>query len=133
MLSFTRTLKHDFSGSTVKAGKTGEDLAVQYLLKKKCVILQRNYRRRSGEIDIVVKDGLDLVFVEVKTRRSHSFGTPFEAVSLKKQRQISKVALVYLTEHNFHDQPIRFDVIAISVEGKKAHVELLKNAFEYCG
>lgn len=133
MLPFTRTVKHDFSGSTVKAGKTGEDLAVQYLLKKKYVILQRNYRRRSGEIDIVVKDGVDLVFVEVKTRRSHSFGTPFEAVGLKKQRQISKVALAYLTEHNFHDQPIRFDVIAISVEGKRARVELLKNAFEYCG
>ncbi len=114
-------------------GKKGEDLATEFLRNRHCHILQRNYRKRFGEIDIVVQDGQDLVFVEVKTRRSQTFGTPFEAVTPRKQHQISKAALAYLTEYDCHEASVRFDVIAVHLSESSPRVELIKNAFEFCG
>lgn len=115
------------------AGRAGEDAAVRFLEKQGYSILERNYRLRSGEVDIIAHDGEYLVFIEVKTRRGQKFGTPFDAVDLRKQRQISKVALDYVRDR---DIPVRFDVVAVRLHGQAgqtARVELLKNAFEYIG
>ncbi len=112
-------------------GRSGEDAAVQYLEKQGYVILERNYRLRIGEVDIIARDGEYLVFIEVKTRRSRSFGSPFDAVDLRKQHRISRVASAYMQGREL---PVRFDVVAVHLDdryGQGIRVELLKNAFEY--
>jgi len=112
-------------------GKAGETLAAEYLRQSGYTILERNYRSRSGEIDIIAKQGKTLVFAEVKTRKSASFGSPAAAVTLKKQAQISRVAQEYLARENLFDRPARFDVIAVlAADDKKPQIEVITNAFE---
>jgi len=111
-------------------GQRGEELACRFLKEKGYRILERNYRCRAGEIDIVASQGNDLVFVEVKARSSRAFGDPVEAVTPRKQRQISKAALCYL-EKNGYRGPARFDVVAILFNRLDApEIELIRNAFE---
>lgn len=112
--------------------KTGEAFAAAHLKKRGYDILFQNYRALRGEIDIVAKDGERIVFVEVKTRRSLKFGLPQESVTVRKQQQISKIALAYLQAQNLLDAPCRFDVIAIrlSPQLKLLHLEHIENAFE---
>jgi len=108
-------------------GAAGEDAAVRYLEKIGYTILERNYRLRIGEVDVIARDEEYLVFIEVKTRHSQRFGSPFEAVDVRKQQQIVKVAAAYMQER---DIPVRFDVVAVIRNGRDIRVELLKNAFE---
>lgn len=117
----------------IGTGRTGEDLAVRYLEKQGYVIVERNYRNRIGEIDIIARDGEYLVFTEVKTRRSNRYGSPFDAVDFRKQRQISKVALAFMTQHRCLEVMVRFDVVAVHLEGQSSRVEVMENAFEYSG
>ena len=107
-------------------GRCGEDAAVRYLEKMGYTILERNYRLRIGEVDIIARDEEYLVFIEVKTRRSTTFGSPFEAVDTRKQQRIFKVASAYVGEK---DIPVRFDVVAVYLNGQDIRVEILKNAF----
>lgn len=96
-------------------GKEGERLAAEYLKKKGYRIIQENYRTRKGEIDIVCEHRGSMVFVEVKTRRSLSFGHPEEAVDSRKQKRIAEIAMNYLTEKNLNGKvDCRFDVVAIT-------------------
>jgi len=112
-------------------GQTGEELATAYLQKAGYKILIRNYRQKCGEIDIIAEDKGTLVFVEVKTRKNTSFGIPFAAVTEKKQRQIGRVAQVYLSRNNLFNRPARFDVISILMdEDRPPVIELLPNAFD---
>lgn len=115
----------------IGTGQTGEDLAVCYLENQGYTIVERNYRKRIGEIDIIARDGEYLVFIEVKTRSNRRFGSPFDAVDFRKQQQISRVALAFMTQHRFGEVPVRFDVIGVHLE-ESPKVELIKNAFEYC-
>ena len=119
--------------SRLNIAKIGESLAVKHLKARGCEILARNYRALRGEIDIIVRDGEFTVFVEVKTRRSLKFGLPQAAVTLQKQRQISKVALAYLQAQNLLDAPCRFDVIAIhlSPQLELLRLEQIENAFAF--
>ena len=119
--------------SRLNIAKLGESLAVKHLKALGCEILAQNYRARRGEIDLIVQDGEFTVFVEVKTRRSLRFGLPQAAVTLQKQRQISKVALAYLQSHNLLDAPCRFDVIAIhlSPQLELLKLEQIKSAFAF--
>ncbi len=115
----------------IQLGKEGEKLAVQYLQKTGYIILARNYRQKSGEIDIIAKDNSILVFVEVKTRRGTALGSPFAAVTLRKQRQISRVAQEYLSRNNLFEKDARFDVVSIIMDNNSSpRIELLQNAFE---
>lgn len=115
----------------IPVGQQGETLACQYLSRQGYRIIARNYRTRLGEIDIVAEARGTLVFVEVKTRRGHQCGHPFEAVTPAKWRQISKAALQYLAETGREGQEARFDVVAISFAGEAEPVfELVKNAFD---
>lgn len=95
--------------------------------------MERNFRCRSGEIDIVAREGGYLVFVEVKYRRGHGAGAPEEAVDQKKQRIISRVALFYLHRYGYGTETaVRFDMVAVSGE-QQLQCSLYQNAFEFCG
>lgn len=101
-----------------------------YLMKQGYQVLQYNFRCRMGEIDIVAKDGAYLVFVEVKYRRNAASGEPLEAVDFRKQKKISKAAAYYCMTHGYGEMtPCRFDVAAVLGND----IQLIKNAFEYCG
>jgi len=113
-----------------KFGEEGESIAARYLLKKGYRILERNYRTKLGEIDIIAKDNDTIVFVEVKSRRSWQFGNPKGAVTPQKQRKISTVALYYLKVNNHSNARARFDVVAVTVTRDKPQIEIIKNAFE---
>jgi putative endonuclease len=113
-------------------GAQGEQLAVEHLQRQGYGILERNFRSRGGEVDIVAKgrDGC-IVFVEVKTRRTLAYGVPQLAVTPRKQRQITKGALSWLSLKHLHDHAARFDVIAILLHDGVVHqLEHIVNAFE---
>ena len=93
-------------------GQCGEDAAVYYLKKNKYRIIDRNHRNKCGEIDIIAQKGDDLVFVEVKTRRSDQFGTPSEAITYYKKKNFVNTVRWYLMEHP-SEMNIRFDVIEV--------------------
>jgi putative endonuclease len=111
-------------------GRIGEDLACAELEKRGYAILERRYRRRGGELDIVARDGRTVVFVEVKTRDGRDFGEAAEAVTARKQRRMTRVALDYLTRHHLTECACRFDVVSIHVENELPVVELFRNAFD---
>jgi putative endonuclease len=114
-------------------GNQGEQLANQFLRKRGYIILAQNYRCPLGEIDIIAKDKRTLVFIEVKSRQSLQYGQPSEAVTYRKQQQISKVAQYYITANNFGAKAARFDVIAILLPPAGApKIEHFTNAFELC-
>ncbi len=122
------------SKARISLGKKGEDLAEKHLLQHGFSIVTRNYRQKTGEIDIIARDTDCLVFVEVKTRTSLQFGQPFEAVTSRKQMQLSRVALDYLTRNNLLDHASRFDVISILIsKDGKTDINHLRNCFEFCG
>ena len=118
------------SRARVILGKTGEDLACAELERRGYEIVDRRYRQRDGELDIVARDGQTLVFVEVKTRRGGAFGGAAEAVTARKRRRIVGLALGYLTRHHLGDVACRFDVVSIQFDGGPARVEVFKNAFD---
>ena len=113
-----------------KFGKQGESLAVWYLKKNGYKILEQNYRTKLGEIDIIAREKKTLVFVEVKSRRSIRFGSPKWAVTPKKQRTISMVALSYLKNTKQTDAKTRFDVVTITSNQDEPRIEIIKNAFD---
>lgn len=108
----------------------GEELAVKYIEQLGYKILERNYRFR-GEIDIIAQDEERIVFIEVKMRRSESFGLPQEAVDRKKQSQIISTAHNYLAANHLLNSPCRFDVITLCFKKDKKDpiINLIKNAF----
>lgn len=113
-----------------KTGDIGEQLATEFLKKKKYKILERNFKNKIGEIDIIARLKKQIVFVEVKTRSSLQFGNPSEAVNSHKQYKIRQVAECYLMQKKIEDSDIRFDVIEVLEEdnGYKV-VNHLENAF----
>jgi putative endonuclease len=111
-------------------GQRGEEAAVHYLQKCGFKILERNFRCRAGEVDIIAEEKGDLVFVEVKARSSRLFGDPAEAVTSRKQGQISKAALCYLGDRH-RGRAARFDVVTVRFSGDRvAEVEIIRDAFE---
>ena len=116
-----------------RTGHQGEEIAANFLIARGYRILERNFRCRGGEVDIIARDPGDkcLVFVEVKTRRGLSYGVPQLAVTPFKQRQISKAALTWLSKNRLLDSNARFDVIAIILAPDGRHqVDHIVNAFD---
>jgi len=113
-----------------KLGKKGESAAVRYLKKKGYKIIEQNYRTKVGEIDIIAKERGTLIFVEVKTRHSRSYGSPKWAVTTKKKKTISMAALYYLKMTNQSNADARFDVVSILYSESGMEIELVRNAFE---
>jgi len=114
----------------IALGRFGEDLAREQLKDCGYRILTTNYRCPFGEIDVIARDGDVLVFVETKTRKNKSLGLVKETVNIRKQRQISKVALAYMKSHNLWGSKARFDVVAVGLLDGKKEIEIIKNAFE---
>jgi putative endonuclease len=110
-------------------GRFGEETAARHLERAGLVILDRNWRCVSGELDIVARDGGCLVFCEVKTRSSVAFGTPAEAVGPVKAARIRRLAASWLDGHPQGGAPVRFDVVAVTREDGGLRVEHLRAAF----
>ena len=110
-------------------GRKYEEKAAELLEKQGYFILERNYRCKQGEIDLIGKEGEYLCFIEVKYRKNGKSGSPFSAVGREKQRIISKVAMFYLIAHGYRElPPCRFDVVGIDGE----NIHWIKNAFDFC-
>ncbi len=117
----------------ITTGKEGEKIAAAYLEKSGYRIIEINFRCPIGEIDIVAKDKNDLVFVEVKTRKSIALGYPEQAVGIRKQKKMSQLALWYMQKRKIADTSARFDVVAITLIPENAEIRLIQNAFDFVG
>ena len=111
-------------------GRWGEQQAARYLRRRLYRIVATNYRCRHGEIDLIAQRGKTLAFVEVKTRRGRCFGAPQEAVTPRKQQQIIATANHYLMTQQPSMQTLRFDVIAVDVDGERTQIDHIVDAFE---
>jgi putative endonuclease len=111
-------------------GISGEDLACAELQRRGYAIVERRYRTRFGEIDIIAKDGGTLVFVEVKARMTQEFGGAAAAMTGWKQRRIARMAADYLARRHLIDCPCRFDVVAIDFDDTEPRVIVYPNAFD---
>lgn len=109
-------------------GKEGEDLAVQFLKELGYEIVEENWQYKKFEIDVIAKDGNEMVFVEVKTRSTSFFGEPEEAVTNQKQKHLIEGADFYLNENEI-DLESRFDVISIVLNNNKPQIKHIKSAF----
>jgi putative endonuclease len=115
---------------TTELGARGEQIAVAYLTDTGLRVLDRNWRCREGELDIVARDGDALVFCEVKTRRGVGYGHPVEAVTSAKQRRLRTLAQRWLAAHDDHAPDLRFDVVGVLVRpNRPALVTHLRGAF----
>ena len=109
-------------------GKQGEEIAVNYLIEKGYEILERNWRNRHKEIDIIAKDGKELVIVEVKTRKSNNYGEPDLAVNKQKHRLLIYAANAYFFRNNL-DINTRFDIISIVFNDGEPVIDHIEDAF----
>jgi len=115
--------------------RRGERAAERHVRKLGYKIVARRDRGRLGELDLVAVDDRTIVFIEVKTRRSHDAGRPDEAVGSEKQRRLTRLALAYLKRHDLLEHPARFDVLSVTwPDGvKRPTIAHFKNAFEATG
>lgn len=118
------------SDATKKLGNTGENLAATFLENHGYKILEKNFRIRAAEIDIIAQKDNTVIFVEVKTRSNIRKGLPAEAVNLRKQKKIIEAASVFLQDEKYFDSACRFDVIEILKAGNAFKVNHIENAFE---
>ena len=100
-----------------RLGQEGEDVAAAALEAAGLTVLERRFRCRTGEIDLVAQEADTLVFVEVKTRGGRGYGTPAEAVHAAKRARMARVAAVWLQRHGGAPPPCRFDVVEVTGEG----------------
>ncbi len=121
-----------------RTGDLGESIAARYLKARGFVVLAQNYRALSAEIDLVCEDQPaegetvgDLVFVEVKTRRTNKFGGPLEAVTPQKLALVQRAADHYLFTHNLEDRVCRFDVIGILILKGIPYIEHIRDVLDY--
>jgi putative endonuclease len=113
-----------------KLGRWGEDKACSYFISNGYKILQRNYRCRFGEIDMIVQKADQLIFAEVKTRTSTVYGYPSEAVNHRKQLKYEKSALCFLKETGWKQASYRFDIIEVMVHYNNTFsINHIENAF----
>ncbi len=131
-----KLLSKNSSRENLKAtsiGFIGEETAVKLLKKEGYKILERNYKTKMGEIDIIAQDGEYTCFVEVKLRKNDSFGSPGDFIDERKKSRIIKTAQYYALENNIYDLPLRFDAVLITadiVNNKKDYqAQIIKNAF----
>jgi putative endonuclease len=124
------TPKRPPPGHRAALGAYGERIAVRVLTDAGLTVLDRNWRCREGELDVVARDGDALVFCEVKTRTGTGFGHPVEAVTAEKRRRLRLLARSWLAAHDHHAPDLRFDVVGVHVPARgPARVTHLRNAF----
>jgi putative endonuclease len=113
-----------------RLGQKGEKEAEGFLKKHRYRIITRRYQCRYGEIDLIARQGKNLCFIEVKTRRDAHFGSPEEALTKAKIRKISLTAKEYIRKKKLEDHPVRFDVVTVRYENGEPVISLIKGAFE---
>lgn len=118
--------------TTTERGRRGEDLAAAHLLREGYEILERNYRIRQGEIDLIAREGDLLCFVEVRSRQNADLGHPLETIGWRKRQRLVRAARHYLATRGPADAFTRFDVISIVYE-PELEIELHRGAFEVDG
>ena len=116
--------------STKEKGQEGERLAARFLEEQGFRILDRNYRNRLGEIDIVAEDRGVLVFVEVRTLKAYAGHSPEETIQWKKQQRVSRTAQAYIQHKRLEDRPARFDVVSVTLDGAGSTLRHIPDAFE---
>lgn len=116
-----------------KTGNLGEDAAARYLESRGLRVLERNWRHRQWELDLICRDGDTLVFVEVKTRKANSMTTPADAMTRDKRMRLVKAASHYLSKNNLWDEPCRFDLAGVTDTGASMDVDHIENAFDATG
>jgi putative endonuclease len=119
-----RILRRD--AVTRKRGADAENLAAQFLVRKGLVVLERNFRVRGGEIDLICRDDDSLVFVEVRLRGTTEYGGAAASITITKQRRIIQAARHWLSKHS--EQACRFDCILLDALDE-SRIEWIKNAF----
>lgn len=113
-----------------KIGIIGENIAKEYLEKNRYIVLERNFRGKYGEIDLIAKNNeMNIIFIEVKTRTNLQYGSGSESVNFKKKSNIIKTAKKYIYINNIKNKNIRFDVIEIYIIKNKYMINHIKNAF----
>jgi len=113
----------------IAQGAVAEDLVLGYLQGQGLTLVTRNFRCRVGELDLIMRDGEYLVFVEVRSRRSIRYGAPAESVTRTKQQKLLRAAAFYLQRQNL-DLPCRFDVVAVLQSGGDPQIEWIRDAFQ---
>ena len=112
-------------------GRDAEELACRYLVERGLQVTARNYRCPRGEIDLIMRDGDSVVFVEVRYRRSSRFGSGAETVDSRKQSRLIATAMHYLqANRNVAKHPARFDVVAVSPGDVRQSVQWIRDAFQ---
>jgi putative endonuclease len=112
--------------STIQFGNWGEDLAARYLQQRKLKVVDRHYRQKWGEIDLICRDGDTWVFVEVKTRTSVAQPSAIDAITPRKQQRIIRAAMTYMKWKRLEGESMRFDVVLIEA----GRIEWIPNAFQ---
>jgi putative endonuclease len=113
-------------------GRRGESLAARELRRRGYVLLERRWRCRIGEIDIVARQGKVLVVVEVKSRSRSDYGPPIDAVDRDKRRKLEKLARAYLQAKRLQDLSVRFDLVGVTFsKGEKPRVEVFPDAIRF--
>lgn len=117
--------------SKTEAGLEAQGLAERYLIRHGLRLRERNYRCRGGELDLVMQEGANLVFVEVRYRKHQHFGGALASVDARKQQRLWHAAQHYLQRHRASDIPCRFDVVAIAPDRRgRPSVEWVQNAIQ---
>jgi len=109
-------------------GQSAEDLAVEYLTENKVRVVDRNYRTRFGEIDIIGSDSKQIVFFEVKAKSTSDFGKPYEMVTAKKKRKIISTAKSYLLEKKINPEGSDWRIDVVSIDYENDQIEWIKSA-----
>ena len=136
-MKFTEKLllkNSSLKNTAVSIGQRGEETAVKILKKQGYKIIERNFRTKAGEIDIIARDGEYICFVEVKLRKNNDFGAPADFIDERKRSRIIKTAKYYAVRNNIYDTPMRFDAVLINADVKDGKisdfkVEVIKDAF----
>ena len=120
--------------AAVSIGALGEEAAVKAIKKQGYKVLERNYRTKMGEIDIIAKDGEYTCFIEVRLRKNNDFGSPADTIDIRKQQKIIRTAKYYAVIKKIYDTPMRFDAVLINADAKDGKLtnvktEIIKNAF----
>lgn len=110
-------------------GRHGEDLAADLLERSGYLVVERNYRCRAGEIDLICTDGETLVFCEVKTRRSDRWAQPHESVDHRKQVRLRRLAAEWMSDRRPGSVRVRFDVVSVIVGDREPQISHLVDAF----
>lgn len=118
-------------GNTTTIGKQTENAALHYLTEQGLKLISRNYRAKTGEIDLIMEHNKDIVFIEVRYRKNHSFGSGAESVNHKKQQKLIKTARFFIQNNRkLATRNFRFDVISITLKENNFEINWIDSAFD---